>query len=91
MASLAVRVLLVEDNPTDVLLLREALAVVPLAHYALTHTERFCEALQCLREACFDVILLDLGLPDSQGLQTFHQMYAATAGAFGWKPQWTRA
>lgn len=70
----AIHVLLIEDNPTDVLLLRQAFAGVPLMPCTFTHVERLGEGLKCLSEAHFDVVLLDLGLPDSQGLDTFHQV-----------------
>jgi CheY-like chemotaxis protein len=75
-----IRVLLIEDNPTDALLLRQACAAVPLMPCAFTHVERLSEGLKCLSEAHFDVVLLDLGLPDSQGLETFAKVQAlATA------------
>ncbi len=67
----AIKVLLVEDSPTDVFLLREALAAAPSAQFELAHTERLAEALRRLDEDRFDAVLLDLGLPDSQGLETF--------------------
>jgi len=65
-----IRTLVVEDSPTDALLLREALTDLPHAEFAITHAERLQDALACLADAEFDVVLLDLGLPDSQGLDT---------------------
>ena len=76
MADATIHVLLVEDSPIDARLLRDALERVAPGRFVVTHTERLNEALQCLKEARFDVLLLDLGLPDSQGLQTFTQVYA---------------
>ncbi len=70
MSSQSIHVLLVEDNPTDALLLEEALSQVPAAHFKLQQTERLANALDCLRQNFFEVILVDLGLPDSQGLDT---------------------
>jgi DNA-binding NarL/FixJ family response regulator len=67
---------LIEDNPTDVLLVRQACAAVPLVPCVFTHVERLSEGLKCLSEARFDVILLDLGLPDSQGLETLAKVKA---------------
>ena len=59
-----------EDNPTDVLLLREALAEAASVEFVLTQAERLADGLARLREAPFDVVLLDLGLPDSSGADT---------------------
>ena len=70
-----IRVLLVEDNPTDALLLREALAEAPSAKFMLTQVERLADGLARLREAPFDVVLLDLGLPDSSGADTVVRLH----------------
>ena len=70
MSSYPVRVLLVEDNQADAVLLREALAEAAPAQFELAHVERLSEALERLREDAYDVVLLDLGLPDSHGLDT---------------------
>jgi two-component system NtrC family sensor kinase len=65
-----IKVLLVEDNPGDADLIRLALAEVAPAPFQLTHVERLGAARQRLREERFDVVLLDLALPDSLGLDT---------------------
>ncbi|NJN97061.1 MAG: PAS domain S-box protein [Anaerolineales bacterium] len=70
MTNSSIHVLLVEDNPTDVLLLREALAEVRLFPFELTQVAQLAEVQPCLNRKKIDVILLDLGLPDSQGLET---------------------
>ncbi|MCK6628742.1 MAG: PAS domain S-box protein [Anaerolineae bacterium] len=70
MTTPSIRVLLVEDNPTDVLLLREALAEVRLASFQLSDVAQLAGARPYLSQEKVDVILLDLGLPDSQGLDT---------------------
>jgi signal transduction histidine kinase len=64
------RILLVEDNPGDARLLREALKDVANYRFDLEHVERFSQALERLQREHFDVVLLDLSLPDSQGLDT---------------------
>ena len=64
------RVLLVEDNPADARLVREMLTE---SHrpVELIHAVRLRDALECLRTQSFSAILLDLNLPDSQGMNTF--------------------
>jgi serine phosphatase RsbU (regulator of sigma subunit) len=71
-----IHILLVEDNPGDARLLRETLREVPTAQFALTLVERLDQALQSLAEKRFDVVLLDLSLPDSQGLETCARVHA---------------
>jgi signal transduction histidine kinase len=63
-----VRVLLVEDNPGDARLARELLGEVESFEFELEHVERLSEAIAALNRSRFDVVLLDLSLPDSQGL-----------------------
>jgi signal transduction histidine kinase/CheY-like chemotaxis protein len=70
MSIMPIKVLLVEDNPGDARLLREALAEMARARFDLTHVDRLAEALRRLEEERFDIILLDLSLPDAQGLDT---------------------
>jgi len=65
-----IRILLIEDDPSDADLIREILSEsdVPIE---VTHSDRMSTALKCLEQEHFDVILSDLGLPDSQGIETF--------------------
>jgi len=68
--------MLVEDNPGDARLIREMLAdSKPAAQFRLVHVERLDAALEKLNEKWFDVVLLDLTLPDSQGLETVGRIY----------------
>ncbi|MEH2180110.1 hybrid sensor histidine kinase/response regulator [Nostoc sp.] len=76
-----IKVLLVEDNPGDVLLLQELFKEVTTVVVELMPVERLYEAVNYLTNEIFDVILLDLSLPDSQGLQTLviaHNQATAT-------------
>ena len=59
-----IKVLLVEDNPGDARLVQETLAEVDTPEFELTHVERLSQARQRLAEEQFDVVLLDLVLPD---------------------------
>ncbi|MCH8011565.1 MAG: PAS domain S-box protein [Candidatus Marinimicrobia bacterium] len=63
-----IKILLVEDSPADARLLREMLADVTTAQFELTLVERLSDAVQRLSEESFDVVLLDMMLPDSAGL-----------------------
>jgi signal transduction histidine kinase len=69
--------LVVEDNPGDVRLLREMFNEQGLHNTKLTHVERMSEAEKHLAEHQVDVILLDLGLPDEQGLGAVRRAHAA--------------
>ncbi|MFH7029186.1 MAG: response regulator [Heteroscytonema crispum UTEX LB 1556] len=71
MAEQSIKVLLVEDNPGDVHLLRELLWDVTGEQFQLIPVDRLESALKSLETESFDVMLLDLSLPDSQGLETF--------------------
>lgn len=81
MDNLALNILLVEDSPVDAQLLLRTMPKTP--EFALTWTvaSRLNDALKRLyaREH-FDMIVLDLTLPDSQGLQTVERTQAAAPG-----------
>lgn len=64
------QILLVEDNVAEAELLQELLGEVHGTQFNLTTVNRVQKALTCLEREDFDVILLDLHLPDSQGLET---------------------
>ena len=66
-----IKVLLVEDNLGDARLLRASLEQVISSRFEITHARRLDEALGCLSKDPADVVLLDLSLPDSHGLDTF--------------------
>ena len=68
-------ILLVEDNLGDAGLLREALNDVTTIQYDLIHVTRLADALPHLEAQSIDVILLDLSLPDSHGVDTFFRLH----------------
>ena len=65
-----IRVLLVEDNPGDARLFLELVRDTGAGRLKLEHVERLDAALERLSRERFDVVLLDLSLPDEQGLAT---------------------
>jgi PAS domain S-box-containing protein len=65
-----IHALLVEDDPDDTLLIKDCLTKIGTGTIKLDHTERLSKALILLGEKNYDVILLDLNLPDSRGLET---------------------
>jgi signal transduction histidine kinase len=72
-----ITVLIVEDNPGDMRLVRERLKETDPYQIKVIGAERLAEAIQCLAETMVDVILLDLSLPDVTGLETFKRMQMA--------------
>ena len=76
MADLTHRLLLVEDNPGDALLVNEALAAITNYRLALEEVTSLKQASRALRSNSFDGIILDLTLPDSTGIETLAQMRA---------------
>ena len=65
------QILLVEDSPTDALLIEEALADVDDFRHDLVHAERLAQAVSRCAATRFDIVLLDLGLPDAHGISSF--------------------
>ncbi len=68
------RVLLIEDNPADVALFENMLRGVGTFRMEMDCAGRLSEGLQMLSESSYDAILLDLSLPDGQGLETFETL-----------------
>jgi diguanylate cyclase (GGDEF)-like protein/PAS domain S-box-containing protein len=77
----AIQVLLVEDSAGDARLLREMFQEAGARKAALTHVSSMSEAEQYLAEHGVDAILLDLGLPDAQGLEAIQRAHVAAPRA----------
>jgi len=73
----ATRVLLVEDNAGFVYLVRDLLVRKGHGRFTVDAAGSLAEALSAIRAGGFDVVLLDLGLPDSRRIETFSRMRAA--------------
>jgi DNA-binding response OmpR family regulator len=70
-------ILLIEDNLRDARLLREMLKEQSLFDTQLKHLERMSNAEIFLAAIAVDIIVLDLGLSDAQGLDAIRRAYAA--------------
>jgi PAS domain S-box-containing protein len=71
-----IEILLIEDNPGDAGLIEDMLEEFADFPYELKNVETLNEGLSLLKERPFDVILLDLRLPDSDGINTFLDIHA---------------
>lgn len=71
-----IRILLIEDNPADADLIQEYLGEVEGSAFSIVHAETLATGLEHLSSKETDVVLLDLSLPDSRGLETFTTLHA---------------
>lgn len=71
-------ILLVEDNPPDARLVELMLQGSDVKGAKVVHVESFAQAAKTLEHDGFDAILLDLGLPDGNGLDLVNRMRALT-------------
>lgn len=69
-----IRVLLIEDSAADARLMQEFLMGTVLYQFHLTHVARLAEAFQQLKTRVYDIVLLDLTLPDSNGLGSLERL-----------------
>ena len=67
-----IKVLLIEDNRGDYELILKMLEKSESSEFELIHTLRLSSGIELLENNTFDAILLDLGLPDSEGLESFN-------------------
>ena len=73
-----IRVLLVEDNSYDVQLVRMSLMKGEESKFDLVHVEQLRDALEQLKTPRkFDLVLLDLGLPDAHGVEVLRRVHEA--------------
>jgi signal transduction histidine kinase len=66
----AIAILLIEDDLAEARLIQEILQNFDLNRFVLTHVQRLQAGLNRLKQQQFDLVLLDLTLPDSQGLSS---------------------
>lgn len=64
-------ILVVDDNPGDQFLIAELLSETGLQISSVEKAISVTEAVEALKQKLVDIVLLDLSLPDSQGIETF--------------------
>ncbi|TAK63167.1 EAL domain-containing protein [Methylobacter sp.] len=69
------KILLIEDHKPDAVLLRELLMEDTWGSFYLVHAERLEEGVALLKQEHFDLVLLDLSLPDAFGHDTFGRLH----------------
>jgi len=69
-----IHILLIEDNPGDVHLITEMMEDVQDHRLFVVHADCLSEGLKKLSEIRFDIVLLDIGLPDSTGLDSITEI-----------------
>jgi len=74
------KLLLVEDNPGDARLVREMLSEAEGQAFEVHWVDNLLAALESLARDSFDVVLTDLSLPDSQGLEAFNAIQSHAPG-----------
>ncbi len=75
MSAHSIKVLLVEDSPSDTLLVRTSLKAAVGDEFEVTTADHIDNAIKLASTNPLDVILLDLGLPGTQGIETFEHMH----------------
>jgi DNA-binding response OmpR family regulator len=75
MADKQIQILLVEDNPDDDKLIQEMLKKAAVKKFEIVDVDGFSSGLKYLTEKQPDIILLDLGLPVSQGFDALTKLY----------------
>lgn len=77
METTTINALLIEDNPDDAVLIQRYLNASRKIKYNVIHVKMLADGLESLKRGLFDVILLDLVLPDGpMGIKTFETVYA---------------
>jgi len=75
-----IKILVIEDDAGDRLLIKQVLSETEGTGYDIHFCERLSAGMEMLAQNSFDVILLDLILPDSYGMRTFEQVYEKYSG-----------
>ena len=71
-----IKVLAIEDSPTAIFLLKQMLADAGEGMFDLQHTDRLASGITRLKSDHFDIVLLDILLPDSRGFEAYENLHA---------------
>ena len=69
-----IKVLYIEDDEDHSVLFIDVLLSIPFHSYKVTHEKNLTNGLKTLSDGEFDLVMLDLGLPESQGLETLQNV-----------------
>lgn len=73
-----VKVLVVEDNAPDFMLLKAALQGINSHGFDITRTDTLKKAKEAVRKKHFDLIFVDLNLPDGFGISTVDEIHKSS-------------
>ncbi len=74
MTAKPIKILMIEDNIADVRLAREMLQEAFATEFEFSIADRLGTGIELLRHDHYDIVILDLGLPDSQGLESLREL-----------------
>ena len=77
MSDEAIKVLMIDDNPAAISLMRYLLEDAKDVTVTLEHASRLESGIERLTEGGIDVVLLDILLPDSRGFRSFTDLHTA--------------
>lgn len=75
-----IKLLVIEDNPGDAALIEDMIEDISEIRIEMIHVRRLSAGLEVLQKYSIDAILLDLGLPDSFGINTLNSVQAQASG-----------
>lgn len=73
-----INILLIEDKPSDILLIKRMLSTI--VKFTIEQVARFSAGLERLERGGVDVVLMDIVLPDSEGIEAVKKVYATFPG-----------
>lgn len=71
-----IKILVVEDSSSDLKIIEELFSDSGDVEFSIEQSNRLSDAISLLETSSYDAILLDLGLPDSQGVNTFIELHS---------------
>ena len=73
-----INILLIEDKPTDILLIKRMLSTI--VNFTIEQVARLSAGLERLERGGIDVVIMDIVLPDSEGIEAIKKVYTAFPG-----------